>query len=170
MDSYPSISSRGTSNHTRLVADDVSSQYSDDSDALDANCTHLELVGFSESSPMVIRRPNTTPSSSASTTYEIYPNVDLFMNIYLGRHQYYRRETFPSFYKSYQSTYAVPSNSQFARNFIRREPCVSTTHLQDHEYPQRYRAELLEDVDVVKGFMAMAKAASKERDIRNYCW
>lgn len=171
-DSYPSIASDHT-NKNGSVDDDVASQCSDseDSESIEANCSHLELVGFPESSPMVIRRSDISSSSSPPTTstYEIYPNVDLFMNLYLGDHKHYRRQTFPAFYKGYQPTYAVPSTSSFARNFVRREAGMDT-NIRDHQYPERYRADLLDDAETFKGFMAMARAASKELEIRDYRW
>lgn len=148
--------------------DDALSQWSDDSESEVANCTHLGLIGFPNSSPMVIRRNPT----SKSEIYEIYPNVEFFMDIYLSN-RHYHRQTFPKFYQSLQSVYAVPSTSDFARKFVRRvpgSPLELETDLQDHEYPEKYRADLLDNPDTIRGFMAMAKAASEERKTLHYRW
>jgi hypothetical protein len=77
------------------IDDEACPQASEDNESFAANLTHHELVRFLMSSPMVIRCSG-FPSSPSSDVFEIYPNVHVFMNLYLC-HKHYNKMTFPKF-------------------------------------------------------------------------
>ena len=141
--------------------------------------THLQLLGRPAAAAMIIRRPRT--SDTQPDVYEIYPNVEEWLETYLSSaKRYYDHIPFSRFYSRHQKCYTVPAESSWAKRHIGRvESSVKKPRSrkssrvaaeQPVSFPEEYQADLLNDEETLNGFMAIAKAASRERGIAEYRW
>jgi hypothetical protein len=128
---------------------------------------------------MIIRRPRI--SDAQPDVYEIYPNVEGWLETYLSSaKRYYDHIPFSRFYSRHQKCYTVPVESNWAKKHIgrvespvkkprsRKSSRVATE--EPVSFPEEYQADLLNDEEALNGFMAIAKAASRERGIAEYRW
>lgn len=128
---------------------------------------------------MIIRRPRI--SDSQPDVYEVYPNVEEWLETYLSSaKRYHDHIPFSRFYSRHQECYAVPVDSNWAKKHIgrvespvkkprTRKPSRATGE-EPFYFPGEYQADLLGDEETSNGFMAIAKAASRERGITEYRW
>jgi hypothetical protein len=141
--------------------------------------THLQLLGRPATSAMIIRRPRT--SHTQLDVYEVYPNVEECLETYLSSaKRYYDHIPFGRYYARHQKCYAVPVESSWAKKHIGRvESPVKKPRSRNRaglrreepfSFPEEYQADLFGDEETLNGFMAIAKAASRERGITEYRW
>ena len=141
--------------------------------------THLQLLGRPATSAMIIRRPRT--SHIQPDVYEIYPNVEECLETYLSSaKRYHDHIPFSRYYSRHQKCYAVPVESSWAKKYIgrvespvkkpRSRKSNRVTEEDPFSFPEEYQADLFDDEETLNGFMAIAKAASRERGITEYRW
>lgn len=128
---------------------------------------------------MIIRRPRT--SDTQPDVYEIYPSVEEWLETYLSSaKRYYDHIPFSRFYSRHQKCYAVPVDSKWAKKHVgrvdspikrsrSRKPSRGTKEEPFH-FPEEYEVDLFGDEETSNGFMAIAKAASRERGVAGYRW
>lgn len=112
--------------------------------------------------------------------YEVYPDVEEWLETYLSSaKRYYDHIPFNRFYSRHQKCYAVPVDSNWAKKHIGRvESPVkkprsrksSRVAEEPFSFPDEYWADLFGDEETSNGFMAIAKAASRERGVTEYRW
>ena len=140
--------------------------------------THLQLLGRPAATAMIIRRPRT--SDTQVDVYEVYPKVEEWLNTYLSSaKRFYDHIPFSRFYSRHQKYYAVPADSSWAKKHIgrvespvkksRSRKSSRVTKEEPIYYPEEYQTDLFGD-EMLKGLMAIAKAASHERGIIEYRW
>ena len=128
---------------------------------------------------MIIRRPRI--SHVQPDVYEIYPNVEECLEMYLSSaKRYYDHVPFSRYYARHQRCYAVPVESSWARKHIGRVESPTkkprsrkSSRVAEEEpfsFPREYQADLFGDEETLNGFMAIAKAASVEKGIAEYRW
>ena len=128
---------------------------------------------------MIIRRPR-IPHTQPDV-YEIYPNVEECLEMYLSSaKRYYDHVPFSRYYPRHQKCYAVPVESSWARKHIgrvespikkpRSRKSSRVTEEEPFSFPKEYQADLFGDEETLNGFMAIAKAASLEKGIAEYRW
>ena len=128
---------------------------------------------------MIIRRPRT--AHTQPDVYEIYPNVEEWLKMYLSSaKRYYDHIPFSRYYARHQECYAVPVESSWARNHIgrvesptkkpRSRKSSRVTEEAPFFFPEEFQADLFGDEETLNGFMAIAKAASLEKGITEYRW
>lgn len=128
---------------------------------------------------MIVRRPRT--SHTQPDVYEIYPNVEECLETYLSSaKRYYDHIPFSRYYARLQKCYAVPVESSWARKHIgrvespvkkpRSRKSSRVTKEEPFSFPEEYQADLFGDEETLNGFMAIAKAASREKGITEYRW
>ena len=143
--------------------------------------THFQLLGRPAASAMIIRRPRT--SRAQLDMYEIYPNVEEWLDTYFSSaKRYHDHIPFNRFYARHQKRYAVPVESEWATEHIgrvespvkkprsRRSSRAKGTEEEPFSFPEEHQADLFDNEETLKAFMAMAKAASRERGITDYRW
>jgi len=140
--------------------------------------THLQLLGRPAASAMIVRRPRT--SRTQPDVYEIYPNVGEWLETYLSSaKRYCDHIPFSRYYPRHQKCYAVPVESSWAKKHIGRvESPVkkprsrksSRVTEEPFSFPEECKADLFGDEETLNGFMAIAKAASRERGVTDYRW
>ena len=141
--------------------------------------THLQLLGRPAASAMIVRRPRT--SHTRLDVYEIYPNVEECLEMYLSSaKRYYDHIPFSRYYARHQKCYAVPVESSWAKKHIgrvespvkkpRSRKSSRVTQQEPFPFPEEYQADLFGDEETSNGFMAIAKAASREKGITEYRW
>ena len=141
--------------------------------------THLQLLGRPATSAMIIRRPRI--SHKQLDVYEIYPNVEECLEMYLSSaKRYYDHVPFSRYYPRHQKCYAVPVESSWARKHIgqvesplkkpRSRKSSRVAEEESFSFPGEYQADLFGDEETLNGFMAIAKAASLEKGVAEYRW
>lgn len=141
--------------------------------------THHQLLGRPAATAMIIRRPRT--SHTQPDVYEIYPNVDECLEAYLSSaKRYYDHIPFSRYYARHQKCYAVPVESSWARKHIgkvdspvkkpRSRKSSRVAEEEPFSFPEEHQADLFGDEETLNGFMAIAKAASREKGITEYRW
>ena len=166
-----SSSSCSESTITSLLSEYKSSQTSP--------LTHLQLLGRPATAAMIIRRPRT--SDTQPDVYEIYPKVEEWLEKYLSSaKRYYDHIPFSRFYSRHQRCYVIPVESKWAKKHIgrvvspikkpRSGKSGSAAEKGVFSFPEEYQVDLFNDEETLNGFMAIAKAASRERGIAEYRW
>ncbi|KAF9647817.1 hypothetical protein BDM02DRAFT_3116414 [Thelephora ganbajun] len=141
--------------------------------------THFQLLGRPAASAMIIRRPRT--SHTQPDIYEIFPKVEERLEMYLSSaKRYYDHIPFSRYYARYQRCYAVPVESAWARKHtgrvespVKKQRSRKSSRVTEEEpfsFPEEYQVDLFGDEEVLNCFMAIAKAASREKGITGYRW
>ena len=140
--------------------------------------THLQLLGRPAAAAMITRRPRIF--GAQPDVYEVFPNVEEWLETYLSSKRYYDQISFDRFYSKRQKCYAVPVNSTWAKKHIGRvvspgkqpkyRKSNRVTEERQFSFPEEYRANLFDDKETSKCFVAISNAASRDRGITEYPW
>lgn len=93
--------------------------------------------------------------------------------------RYYDHIPFSRFYSRHQKCYAVPVNSHWAKKHVghvvspvKKSGSRKSNRVAEEpfSFPEEYQANLFSDEETLNGFMAIAKAASREKGITEYRW
>jgi hypothetical protein len=95
--------------------------------------------------------------------------------------RYHDHIPFSRYYARHQKCYAVPVESSWAKKHIgrvespvkkkpRSRKSSRVTEEEPFPFPEEYQADLFGDEETLNGFMAIAKAASREKGITEYRW
>lgn len=173
-----SSSSETSSASSACSESTITSLPSEYKSSLTSPLTHVQLLGRPAAAAMIIRRPRT--SHTQPDVYEIYPNVEECLEMYLSSaKRYYDHIPFSRYYARHQKCYAVPVESSWAKEHIGRvvSPVKkprsrksSRVTEEPFSFPEEYQADLFGDEETLNGFMAIAKAASLEKGITEYRW